>query len=204
MGKKLFAVVIALVAAQVFSGCYLLRELSWDTDKVKPGDKTTATIGLQGSGSTMMARGATEQEGRFFLVVLAESSEGIAIKRPTFDSNDQLGAKEKLIRDDALLEFAFDQPPCDGLIPFRRQGTGPGGAWRTESTVPNTEKFIQAKLKAAVADDAPGGGIFGLVASGEWIDDGDDIPEDPGSSEDEITCTGFTTTSFGVKGPEAP
>jgi len=202
VGKKLLATVIALVAAQAFSGCYFLREMSWNKDKLDPGETSTATIGLQGTGETMMARGATETQGRFFVAALAEGSEGITLKRPVFDSKDQLGAKEKLIREDALLEYAFDDGPCSGVIPFRRRGMGPGGAWRTEDTVANTEKFIEAKMKAKVANNAPGGSLAGLVASGEWVDDGDGIPEGP--SDDQITCTGYTTTSLEVKGPEAP
>ena len=208
MGRKLFAVVVALVAAQVFSGCYVLRELNWDKDKIDPGEKSTATIGLQGAGNTTtaaIARGATGDAGRFFLAVVGEGSGGFDISRPTFDSKDQLGAKEKLTRDDELLDLAFDDGPCSGLLPFRRQqGAPPGRAWRTQDDVESTNKFIESKMRAKVADDAPGGGFFGFVVSGQWIDDGDDVPEDPDTSDDEISCTGFTTTTFKIKGPQGP
>ncbi len=205
MGKKLLAVVIALVAAQAFSGCYVLRELSWGTDNIKPGNTSTATIGLQGSEDTVRARGLTASDGRFFLTVIGEGSEGLTFKRPKFDSKDQLGEKQKLIRDDDLFDAAFSGgTSCSEFFPFRRQGGPPGLLWRTEEDVRPSSKFIQSKMNAKVENGAPGGGFFGVIMSGQWIDDGDDVPEDPGSSDDEITCVGFTTTTLGVKGPVAP
>ena len=206
MGKKLLAVVIALVASQAFSGCYVLRELNWGTDNVKPGDTSTATIGLQGSKDTVMARGATSTSaGRFFFAVIGEGGEGLTLKRPKFDSNDQLGEKQKLVKDDDLFDVAFNSNnSCTAFLPFRRQGSPPGVLWRSEDDVKASNKFIQSKMKAKVANDAPGGGFFGVVMSGYWIDDGDDVPEDPDTSDDEINCSGFTTTTLGIKGPVAP
>jgi len=205
VGKKLLAVVIALVAAQAFSGCYVLRELSWGTDNIKPGNTSTATIGLQGSEDTVRARGLTASDGRFFLTLIGEGGEGLTLKRPKFDSNDQLGEKQKLIKDDELFDVAFNgDTSCSNLLPFRRQGSPPGILWRTEADVVPSGKFIQSKMKAKVASDAPGGGFFGIVLSGQWIDDGDDVPEDPGVSDDQIDCSGFTTTTLGIKGPVAP
>ena len=39
MGKKAFAIVIALVATQLLSGCYILRELNWSKDLVPKGEE---------------------------------------------------------------------------------------------------------------------------------------------------------------------
>lgn len=199
MKKKLLVCVGALVAAQLLSGCYVLRELSWDKDKVPAGEKSTATLGLQGTGSTVMARGGSSDEGRFFLVVTGESSGDLTFKRPTFDSKDQTGQKEKLVEDQDLLNLAFDQGSCASAVPFR-QGGPPGLLWRTEGDAEETSKIIEAKLKAKAATDAEEGGFGGLILSGYWIDDGDDVVEDPASSDDDIGCVGVMTTTLLVKG----
>ncbi|MDQ2675411.1 MAG: hypothetical protein M3Y34_01260 [Actinomycetota bacterium] len=211
MGKRVLAVVVALVAAQVFSGCYFLRELSWSVDKAKPGEKTVATVGLQPTGgpSMRLLRGPGSGDSYFFLGAAGELTEGIEFKRPIFDSKDVTGQKEKLIADPELYDLAFEDGPCGSLItaPIRRGGgfPVPGVAYRTEGTVSSdTRKFVEAKQKVKVDNGAPGGGFFGLMFSGEWIDDGDGIPEDPETTDDEISCTGFSTTTFQVKGEFAP
>lgn len=207
MKRKLSVAIGALVAAQLLSGCYILREISWNKDKVNDGDKTTATIGLQPTGGSfgrVAARG-NGTEGRFFLFAINENSEGVDLRRPTFDSGDVTNQKEKLTRDNALRDLAADGG-CPIPIAFARQGPFSGGkVWRTDDDVSSaTNKFVDAKLKAKVAQDAPDGGFFGLIASGIWVDDGDGVPEDPDSTDDEIDCTGFTTTTFQVKGTEPP
>jgi hypothetical protein len=202
VGKKLLAVVVALVAAQVFSGCYVLRELSWDKDRVKPGETTTGTISLQGGVNPARARGLTAPQGHFFLAVAGENSAGLSFRRPTFDVKDQTGQKEKLTQDSQLFDLAFDiGGGCTNFFTRRQQGGPPGQLWRTQDPVADANKIIQAKLKAKAADSSPGGGLLAVVASGEWIDDGDGVPEDPASSDDEINCTGFSTTTLSVKAP---
>jgi hypothetical protein len=60
-------------------------------------------------------------------------------------------------------------------------------------------KFVDAKLKVKRTSDDQSG-FAGVIISGEWLDDGDGVPEDPGATDDEIDCTGETTTSFLMKG----
>src|SRR5690349_20025108 len=110
MKKKLLVCVGALVAAQLLSGCYVLRELDWNASKIKNGDKATATLGLQGTDTNtanIFARGGTPGEGRVFLAALGEGGDGLTFKRPTFDSTDQIGAKEKLTEDPDLRDLVF-------------------------------------------------------------------------------------------------
>jgi hypothetical protein len=208
VGKKISAVVFALVAAQLLSGCFVLRELNWSTDKVKPGNKTTATISFTPSGSSPAAltRGAPSNT-HFFLAVLGPTSDGVTFKRPKFDSDDVTNQKEKLTSDDEMFDYALQNESCNSVLAvITRGGSGPPGElWRSQDPVnSNTNEFVEAKLKAKVDDEAPGGGFFGFVFSGYWDDDGDGVVEDPATSDDVIECAGQTSTSFLVKGPIEP
>ena len=198
MKRKLLVCVGALVAAQLLSGCYVLRELSWDKDKVPAGEKSTATLGLHGTGSTVMARGGSSDEGRFFLVVTGGGSEDLTLRRPALDSKEQR-SKGEVFRISAIPNL-LDQGSCAAPPRPFRQGGPPGLLWRTEDDAEETSKIIEAKLKAKAATDAEEGGFGGLILSGYWIDDGDDVVEDPASSDDDIGCVGVMTTTLLVKG----
>lgn len=203
MGKKLSVIVFALVAAQIFSGCYVLREIGWSKDKIKEGEKTKATISLQSSNSGSKTLRGVAGEGRFFLASFAEQSEGLSLKRPIFDVGNVIGQKEKLVQDDALADLVFTDENCPTPVTARRgPGPSPDTLWRTEGDVnENPNKFVDTRLTAKVANGAPGGGLFGLIYTGAWIDDGDGVPEDPATTDDEIFCSGIATTTFVVKGP---
>jgi hypothetical protein len=192
MGKKILAVVVALVAAQLLSGCYFLRELNWSKDNVPKGESTKATIGLQSTDEAKF-------DSYFFLIAVGEGA-GFTFKSPVFDAEDVTGQRQKLIADSSIGDFIGDQ--CQLFAP-PISGRGPVEApiWRTENEVSSdTQKMIVAELKAK--RDAPnqGGGFGGLVITGEWIDDGDGNIEDPETTDDVVQCTGESTTSFLLKG----
>jgi hypothetical protein len=190
MNRKLFAVVGALVAAQLLSGCYFLRELNWSKDIVPRGESTKATIGLHPTGSP---------ETSYFFLGAAGEGAGFSFKAPVFDANDVTGQKQKLVEDDAIGEFIDEQ--CQTFAPPISRGGSAGSLWRTENEVSSEqEKLIVAKLKAKRNAPNQGGGFGGLVITGEWIDDGDGNVEDPESTDDEILCTGESTTSFVMRG----
>jgi hypothetical protein len=190
MNRKLLAVAGALVAAQLLSGCYFLRELDWNKDIVPKGESTKATIGLQPTG---------DPEGTYFFIGAAGEGGGFSFKRPVFDAGDVTGQKQKLIEDNAIGGFIDEQ--CQTFVPpISRRGPG-GVIWRTENEVSSEiEKLIVAKLTAKRDAANQGGGFGGLVITGEWIDDGDGNVEDPESTDDEIRCTGESTTSFVMRG----
>lgn len=192
MKKKLIVCVGTLVAAQVLSGCYFLRELDWSKDLVPKGENTTATIGLQPSGAN--------DDTHFFIVFVGEG-EGFTPKAPVFDAENERGLKEKLTPDSTIGDFLEES--CQTFEPSAsRRGASGLGVWRTEDVVPSDKetKFVEAKLK--VVRDSPngGGGFGGLIITGEWIDDGDGNVEDPETTDDDISCTGEATTSFLLKG----
>jgi hypothetical protein len=193
MGKKVLAVVVALVAAQVLSGCYFLRELNWNKDIVPKGEDTTATVGLQPSGEP--------KSTSYFFMGATGKGVGFTLGRPVFDSKDVTGQKQKLIEDNSLGDAIGGN--CDVFTPVRSvRGPGvPSELWRTDEEVhADTNKMVQAKLKAKRNSANEGGGFAGLIITGEWEDDGDGIPEDPETSDDEIMCTGESTTSFILRG----
>lgn len=83
------------------------------------------------------------------------------------------------------------------------EGDSPWGR-RSGSSWPRSgragRKLVEAQLPVKVGRKAPGGGFVGAFYSGAWLDDGDGIPEDPATSDDAYECTGFTLTSFRVRG----
>ena len=195
MKKKLSIVIGALVAAQLLSGCYFLRELDWKKDIVPRGESTKATINLQPSG---------EEETSYFFMGMAGKGTGFTVKRPVFDVQDVTGQEQKLIEDNSLGEFIEND--CGVVIPTGSvRGPGiPSVLWRTENEVDGgrENRFVDVRLKAKRASN-DGGGFAGVVITGRWIDDGDGVPEDPDTTDDSISCTGQSTTSFLMKG-DAP
>ena len=51
----------------------------------------------------------------------------------------------------------------------------------------NSRKIIEAKVPIKPNPNAIGGVGYGL-SMGTWFDDGDEVPEDPGSTDDEYEC----------------
>ena len=192
MTKKLIVCVGVLVAAQLLSGCYFLRELNWSKDVVPKGENTKATIGLQPSG---------DEEADYFFMGLAGKGAGFTLGVPTFDSKDVSGQKQKLVEDAELNGLIGEN--CDLFIPQARRGAVGGSLlWRTEDpvTAAKEQRLVDATLKAKRQAPGEGGGFVGIFITGFWSDDGDGIPEDPASTDDEIECTGESTTSFLMKG----
>ena len=121
-----------------------------------------------------------------------------ALRAPKWDTTKVLGRKpKKMIAYPALAEwipaggeFCADIPAGSDVL-----------VWRTKGRQPNAgRKFVEAQLPVKVGRKAPGGGFVGAFYSGAWLDDGDGIPEDPATSDDAYECTGFTLTSFRVRG----
>lgn len=89
---------------------------------------------------------------------------------------------------------------CQLFVPPVRRGGGTA-VWSTQDpvTAEKPQKFVDVTLKAKRTSNEEGG-FGGVVITGVWADDGDGIAEDPGSTDDEIECTGESTTSFLMKG----
>ena len=186
--KKLIAVAVALVAAQLLSGCYILRESNWTKDKVSAGAASTFQAKLVGSGG---------EPSRFFILPRLEGDH--SIRKPLFDTKEKLGPAKQLVEDAVLGQVAVDTGDgCDAAIVSPRRGpTVPSRAYKTPNPVAApANKFITSTFKAKVSPTELTG-LVGVVYVGYWSDDGDGIPE--GNAEDAINCTGFTTSAIVVK-----
>lgn len=192
LSKKLIFAAAVLVAAQVLSGCYSLREFTWSDDRVEPNGGTRATVSL-----TPVDDG---DDGHFFIRITGIADVSTKFLRPVFDSRNQIGQRQSMVRDSVLASEAGDDG-CQGISSVR----GGGGssaffetAFRTEDPVSDaTRKFIQATFNSRVGQDAAGG-FLGVVETGIWRDeDSDGVPE---ADNDTITCSGGSSTSYVVKG----
>jgi len=200
VGKKVLAVVVALVAALLVSGCYSLREFNWSDDKVKPGNSTTGKMSLTPSDDVT---------DRHFFIFVSVITEEFSAKFPSakWDTTQVFGNPKKMVKDPALETAALDYGGCQSVFAVPRRGIDIEEiAFVTNNAVrDDTGKFVEAKLKSKLTDDAEGG-PFGVVQTGAWLDDGDGVPEDPDVSDDEINCYGAVTTNYASKGqaPAAP
>jgi hypothetical protein len=183
MQKRVGVVVAALVAATALSGCWGLREAFWTKDKLQPREKTTLRVGLIPSGAG--------EPGRFFLGLLLKNA-GMSFGPAKFDATGELGRPKKMVRDSELAQALGDFGSCDG--PFPLPGT-PNILFRTRGNVSSdTRKFVDATMRARAAGGRQGGGAGGFVVTGNWVDDGDGVPEDPDTTDDVLECTGLSTT----------
>ena len=153
MGKKVLAIVVALVAsaaperllfparAQLEQGHRSQGENSQGDDRTrsrpaKPGSTPTSSWRIVGKGS------------------------GFSVpKTPTFDADNVTGLKEKLMTDSSIGDLIDEQ--CSLFVPpIARQGSGQGAVWRTEGVVTRTRrKLVVAKLKAKRNSPNEGGEI---------------------------------------------
>lgn len=195
MKGRIFAIVLALVATQLLSGCYVLRELDWSKDKIGKGEKSTARIGTVGAN--------LGDPGRVFVLGFFDT-ENVSVKSAKFDTKKAIGKTKKLVADDELLSIAGNEDSCFGAVPVRRgAGGGTTGVklFRSKGVVKETGKFVDASLTLKAANNNDGGVAIGSVGMGYWIDDGDGVPEDPDASDDEIGCSGTSSTVVLKKGP---
>ncbi len=187
MGKRLSAIVIALVAAQLLGGCYGLRESNWTKDKVKPGKSTTFQAHLLGGGAA--------DPTHFFILPRLESDD-VSIRKPIFDTKEKLGPAKNLVEDAVLGQVAVNTG--EGCDAGASSLSGQPRAYKTANPVTSADgKFVDATFKAKVAGGATDAEVGGVVLVGYWDDDGDGIPE--GTNDDAINCTGFTSTAFLIK-----
>lgn len=183
-------VVAALASALALSGCFLPRELDWTRDQVKPGKATTMKLSL------MSEPGDRSVVGRFFMAFPHEKTKGIRLEKPRWDTTRVLGKRPKpMVRDAALATVLREAGVCDDYPDEKVR------VWRTRAPQRGAgRKFVEVSQRAKVGKRAPGGGLFGMVLTGVWIDDGDGVPEDPSLGEDSYECSFPLTTSFGVRG----
>ena len=186
--KKRIAFTSGVIAVGMsLTGCIAQQGFHWSDRAPRAGDVTKGVFDLQG-----VPQGETTKA--YFFVGLSGKGSGINPKPGKFDPADRIGEKQGMVIDNALPEAL--QTECDSPI-------GSVLMFRTQDPVkssPNPSKLFGANFKLKTQQG--GGGFAGFVQTGQWFDDGDEQPEDPGSSDDEYNCSGLSTTFDGTKGVE--
>lgn len=215
--KALLAGIAALIASLLFGGCFLMRTLTYTKDKVDPGQKSTAKISVLGSTGVMKdsfkfgdlasspAKGGSDDEIPFFLM-LTEGSDTKLTNGGKFDTKGAFSGPKDLKVNGALLDAAGED--CATTVPFKQQGPTPTEdasvvATKKPFDAHNERKLISVKLPIKTDPTASGGVLYGLFM-GTWFDDGDQIPEDPDSTDDEYQCQPPYMSTLSLTGPINP
>ena len=176
--------------AFAMSGCFVMRTLTFTHDTVKKdGGKTTALISVSAQSEN--------DEYPFFYVI---SEAGAVPKTGRLDTKGKFSGPVKMKRDDALQTFAADD--CQSSIAPK----GPTVqerliATKDPFTAHNAVKFMDAKVPIKMeGNEGDGLAIF----MGSWLDDGDGVPEDPDTTDDDYSCQPPYITAIGGKSPPQP
>lgn len=187
--KGLLPAVFVLLAGFLLSGCFTLRELNWTKDRVPAGGTTKAKISLEPSGP------APEDSDRPFLMVATQTDfSGISLGPAVFDSTEVLGRRKRMIKDQSLALEIIDEDVCSEFLPAT-PALEQTRVFRTGPEVSSRKRrLVQATLRMKFGSTV-NGGFLGVVLSGRWADDGDQVPEAGLSGDDGLICTGASSTS---------
>ena len=121
----------------------------------------------------------------------------------SFDTEGVFDGPVPLKKNDALIEFAGES--CEGSIPIAKRGPSlEPSLVATEDpfVATNERKFMDAKVPIRAAEV---GNIDGLaIFMGSWEDDGDGVPEDEDTTDDEYDCQPPYVSAIRIKGGAAP
>ena len=81
-GRIAIAGALCLIAVFAFSGCFILRTLQYSSDKIRPGETTTAKITLSPQPGNPL--------GRQFFILSSENELHLSLVRGKFDTGGVL------------------------------------------------------------------------------------------------------------------
>jgi hypothetical protein len=198
--KKFAGVVVVAGLAFAFSGCFLMRTLTFTDDTVDAGKKTTAKISVSGDTTDMkmMMRGGLAEHPFFFVVSEGGSK---AANGGSFDTESVFDGPVPLKTNSDLADAASDQ--CESATPIRR---GPTFTLSAVTTVDpfdadNSRKFMDTKLPIKASEFGNGDAL--AIFMGTWGDDGDGTPELEGDG-DSYDCQPPYVTLLKIKGGAPP
>jgi hypothetical protein len=191
--KLILAGLLCGLLALSLSGCFAMRTLTYTKDKVDAGKRTNALISVAGSTSG--------NEHPFFF--LASEFGSKVVNGGRLDTGGVAGGPADLRRNNALIPFAQDNCPTEGIAKGPGAVTSSLVATEDPFTVTHENKFMNAKVPIKAATAAKGGDAVGLWM-GSWFDDGDGVPEDSSSSDDDYVCQPPYTSLFRIKGGAPP
>jgi hypothetical protein len=199
--KKVMLAAALGVLVFSLSGCFFMRTLTYNKDKVKPGGVYTAKITLGHDQNS-------PDEYPFFFVITEDNSK--PTDKGEFDSKSVFSGPVALTHTDQSQNIS--QYGTQGCQIAGGPKRGPGGISGRNIVTTNSPfdssgnaaKYILAKVPIRMLKDAPGGDAV-LIWMGTWMDDGDGVAEDPGGSDDDYTCQPAYTSYIVEKGgPPAP
>jgi hypothetical protein len=207
MKKGLLVVVGALGASLLFSGCFVMRTMTFTDDKVQAGKKTTAKISVAGNTEEVekMLGGGGSSERPFFMMISAEGSK--IAKGGKFDTKGVFDGPVRLVKNAGLLGIA--EEACATATPVSATSSKRGitetvsaVTTRNPFVATNERKFMDVRLPilATKTFNADGFGIF----MGTWADDGDGVAEDPEVSDDSYDCQPPYISLLKIKGASPP
>lgn len=184
---------LGLLAASL-SGCFFMRTLSYTKDKVDAGKKTTALI-------SVLAGTGTSDEYPFFFMASEGGSK--LVKGGKLDTKSVYDGPVSLKPNAALIPFAEDN--CNGIPKAKGPGTTTESLVATNApfVAPNENKLMDAKVPIKASKHSPGGDAYALYMA-TWTDDGDGVPEDPGTTDDGYDCQPPYTSAILIHGGTPP
>ena len=120
-----------------------------------------------------------------------------------FDTKGVYSGPVALRKSDALAPFANDA--CSSTFKTKRGVPTGKNVVVTDDpfTAHNENKFMDVKLPIKASKHSPGGDAFGIFM-GTWTDDGDGVPEDPGTTGDQYECQPPYTSFILIHGGTPP
>ncbi len=196
--KKFAGVVVVAGLAFAFSGCFVMRTLTFTDDTVDAGKKTTAKISVSGDTTDMMMRGGLAEHPFFFVVSEGGSK---AANGGSFDTTSVFDGPVPLKTNSELVDTASDE--CESTTPTRRGPDLTLSAVTTEDPfdADNSRKFMDTKLPIKASEFDKGDAL--AIFMGTWGDDGDGTPELEGDG-DSYDCQPPYVTLLKIKGGAPP
>jgi hypothetical protein len=203
--SRLTVIALALAGILLMSGCFELRAFRWSAFKaVRGGKRVVALMGLNPYGGQAPIGPNHEKDRPFVLILLSDNasdpSHWRVVAPKVFDYKKKFGPRRKLVRDNDLRDFIFDQDACAG----ETFGDATDAVLlRTETEVNGADDRVARQaltkvgIKATQGVEGSTDWAFRFIVGG-WDDvNGNSLP-DPESEEDgsEVYCAGFMDTSL--------
>jgi hypothetical protein len=186
--KRLAGIVVAIGVSVLFSGCLVMRTLVYTDDVVDAGTKSTALITVQGELA------ANERPVVFFF---REDAETRLTNGGKFDTTQVFGGPADLRLDTAVA--AALEESCGNTVPTKAPDPDPMAVTTEEPfAMTNSNKIVDVKLPVKVSTVGKATAFAIFMAS--WTDDGDDVPEDADTSDDEYACQPPYVSTLRIKG----
>jgi hypothetical protein len=195
-GLRFVVVPAAALLVLGLGGCFSWRYHTWDDIRVKSGESTTARVYVAPSDA------GPDVDVPFFLVGLEG---GLSLGPAKWDLTGKFNGPAKMAKDPDLRDALLLDDNCAdaGLEPASFDDVDTWTAVRLDEAVDDGDavnRLVQSTLKVKADPAAETDVVRVHLIVGGWEDDGDGLPEDPSTTDDDYECGGGTLTNLAVKG----